>query len=436
MSGIAIEVRNLSKSYRIGGGPQGDRRFGYKSLRDVVSDAITTPLRRAGRLLRSEEQVTADKSEMIWALQDVAFEVKQGEVVGIIGRNGAGKSTLLKILARITEPTGGEVVMHGRVGSLLEVGTGFHPELTGRENIYLNAAILGMKRAEIARRFDEIVAFSEVEKFLDTPVKHYSSGMYVRLAFAVAAHLEPEILIVDEVLAVGDGPFQKKCLAKIQNLAEQDRQTVIFVSHNMEAIRTLCAKVIYLHAGKLVGIGSAEQEIQQYLQSAQQDANISPDNPYPISPDLMLQRLAITPTRMINGEDVQIELAFYSETIPSLSDLSVLVYSDTGVRIAILDLRQAHGEHSFDPSGCCAFCVTVKNLPLIEGGYFLGVYVKSKLVTRTVADLIKFTVYPPAVSATEVIPYPSQARGLIKLEYNFLRNEFYDDLPISDNQKN
>jgi lipopolysaccharide transport system ATP-binding protein len=424
MSQIAIEVRNLSKSYRIGSLQQEDQRFGYKSLRDVVTDVVAAPLRRARRLLRGAEFVTADVSETIWALDDVSFEIKQGEVVGIIGRNGAGKSTLLKILARITEPTGGEVVMHGRVGSLLEVGTGFHPELTGRENIYLNAAILGMKRAEIARRFDEIVAFSEVEKFLDTPVKHYSSGMYVRLAFSVAAHLEPEILIIDEVLAVGDGPFQKKCLAKIQNLAEQDQQTVIFVSHNMEAIRTLCAKVIHLHAGKVVGIGSVEQGLQEYLQTAQQHTQISPANPYPISPDLTLHRLAITPTKILSGEDVQIELDFYSETITSLSDLSVLVYSDTGVRIAILDLRQAHGEHSFDPSGYCSFCVAVKNLPLIEGGYFLGVYVKSRLVTRTVADLTNFTVYPQSGSTNGVTPYPSQARGLVNLEYTFLRNQF------------
>ncbi len=214
MSDVAIRVENLGKLYHIGG-PQ-DR---YKTIRDSIMDGVKAPFKRAGSLLRGQAHGAAQLDQTIWALKDVSFEVKQGEVVGIIGRNGAGKSTLLKILSRITEPTEGEVMLRGRVGSLLEVGTGFHPELTGRENIYLNGAILGMKREEIDRKFDEIVDFSEIEKFIDTPVKHYSSGMYVRLAFSVAAHLEPEILLVDEVLAVGDAAFQKKCLGKMGDVA-------------------------------------------------------------------------------------------------------------------------------------------------------------------------------------------------------------------------
>ena len=200
----------------------------------------------------------------IWALKDVSFDINRGEVVGIIGRNGAGKSTLLKILSEITEPTEGRVEIHGRVGSLLEVGTGFHPELTGRENVYLNGAILGMKRAEIERKFDEIVAFAEVEKFIDTPVKHYSSGMYLRLAFAVAAHLEPEILIVDEVLAVGDAAFQKKCLGKMAGVAKEGR-TVLFVSHNMPAITRLCERAILLDEGRLLQDGVSHQVVKAYL---------------------------------------------------------------------------------------------------------------------------------------------------------------------------
>jgi lipopolysaccharide transport system ATP-binding protein len=235
MPDIAIRVQNLGKLYRIG--EAGHGAFRYKSLRDVLSN----PFRRR----------SSPNSETIWALKDVSFEVKPGEVVGIIGRNGAGKSTLLKILSRITEPTEGFVEIRGRVGSLLEVGTGFHPELTGRENIYLNGAILGMKKAEIAKKFDEIVAFAEVEKFIDTPVKHYSSGMYVRLAFAVAAHLEPEILLVDEVLAVGDAAFQKKCLGKMGDVAKQGR-TVLFVSHNMRAIEALCSRAALLDCGRIV----------------------------------------------------------------------------------------------------------------------------------------------------------------------------------------
>jgi ABC-type polysaccharide/polyol phosphate transport system ATPase subunit len=246
MSDIAIRAENLSKRYRIG------QREPYKTLRDVVTDAFTAPFRRWRKqnFSISQSAFGDPKSDYIWALKDVSFEIKQGEVVGIIGRNGSGKTTLLKILSRTTEPTEGYAEINGRVGSLLEVGTGFHPELTGRENIYLNAAILGMKRREIDRKFGEIVAFAEIEKFLDTPVKHYSSGMYVRLAFAVAAHLEPEILLVDEVLAVGDAAFQKKCFGKMGDVAKGGR-TVLLVSHQMNSIRKLCKRCIWLDAGHL-----------------------------------------------------------------------------------------------------------------------------------------------------------------------------------------
>ena len=255
MNEIVIRVEALGKRYRIG------QRQKHRSLRDALVDAVTAVPRRlfaGGR--------RAAQNDHIWALQDVSFEVRQGEVMGIIGRNGAGKSTLLKILSRITKPTTGCARIRGRVGSLLEVGTGFHPELTGRENIYLNGAVLGMKRAEIDRKFDEIVAFAEVETFLDTPVKRYSSGMYVRLAFAVAAYLEPEILIVDEVLAVGDAAFQKKCLGKMSDVASEGR-TVLFVSHNMSAIRRLCSRTILLERGQLVADGDTAAIVHNYLTS-------------------------------------------------------------------------------------------------------------------------------------------------------------------------
>jgi len=257
MSDIAIRVENLSKQYRIGG-PQAR----YKTIRESLTEAVQAPFRRLASVVRG--QSSAVSNETIWALKDVSFEVKRGEVVGIIGRNGAGKSTLLKVLSRITEPTEGRAEIHGRVGSLLEVGTGFHPELTGRENITLNGAILGMKRAEIDRKFDEIVDFAEIEKFLDTPVKHYSSGMYVRLAFAVAAHLEPEILLVDEVLAVGDVAFQKKCLGKMGDVAREGR-TVLFVSHNMAAIENLCARTILLEEGHSIRDGATKEAIAMYM---------------------------------------------------------------------------------------------------------------------------------------------------------------------------
>jgi lipopolysaccharide transport system ATP-binding protein len=258
MSDVAIRVEGLSKQYRIGAAPEK-----YKMMRDVVAGALTAPL----RALRSLGRSKADADEQsFWAVRDVSFEIKQGEVVGVIGRNGAGKSTLLKLLARITEPTLGEAEIHGRIGALLEVGTGFHQELTGRENVFLNGAILGMRREEIVRKFDEIVEFAEVSKFIDTPVKRYSSGMHLRLAFSVAAHLEPEILLVDEVLAVGDVAFQKKCVGKMEDVASQGR-TVLFVSHNLAAVKELCQTSIVLSGGRLAFRGSVVEGLAHYGQS-------------------------------------------------------------------------------------------------------------------------------------------------------------------------
>lgn len=259
MTDWAINVQRLSKQYRIG-----RLLNGYSTLRETLTDSLIRPLRWAGNLMDRRADKDDDFQETVWALKDVSFHIKSGEVVGIIGRNGAGKSTLLKILSQITEPSDGVADIEGRVASLLEVGTGFHPELTGRENLYLNGAILGMTRAEIERKFHEIVAFAGVEKFIDTPVKHYSSGMCVRLAFAVAAHLEPEILIIDEVLAVGDAVFQKKCLWKMEGVAKQGR-TVLFVSHNMLAVQSLCHRVIWLHDGRIVQDGHPAEVISQYL---------------------------------------------------------------------------------------------------------------------------------------------------------------------------
>jgi lipopolysaccharide transport system ATP-binding protein len=260
MSDTIIRVENLGKKYNIG--HQNPQR--YTALRDVIANGTKSLSRKL--LKPFGKKIPNPYVEEFWALKDVCFEIKKGDRVGIIGRNGAGKSTLLKILSRITEPTTGRITIQGRVASLLEVGTGFHPELTGRENIYLNGAILGMSKAEIKRKFDEIVAFSEVEKFLDTPVKHYSSGMYVRLAFAVAAHLEPEILVVDEVLAVGDMAFQQKCLGKMEEVAKQGR-TVLFVSHNMAAITNLCRSAIFLDKGQIIFTSSAGEVVSKYLNS-------------------------------------------------------------------------------------------------------------------------------------------------------------------------
>lgn len=263
---IAIRAEHLSKKYRIGAAQQ---KFQYGMLRDVLTDTFTAPVRWAKSLARrSDNSQLSTQKNFIWALDDVSFDLEEGRVLGIVGRNGAGKSTLLKVLSRVTEPTIGTVSVRGRVGSLLEVGTGFHPELTGRENIFMNGAVLGMKRAEIERKFDEIVDFSEVGQFIDTPVKRYSSGMYLRLAFAVAAHLEPEILVVDEVLAVGDAEFQRKCLGKMGDVAQQGR-TVLFVSHNMSAILRLTQEAIVLKKGQLIKRAPTQEAVDFYLSSGQ-----------------------------------------------------------------------------------------------------------------------------------------------------------------------
>ncbi len=273
MSEIVIRAENLGKRYRLG------ERERYLALRDLLTRAALAPARllfprnpsSSNGVRRNGDRSNGNRSHL-WALKDATFEVRQGEVVGLIGRNGAGKSTLLKILSRITKPTTGWAEIYGRVGSLLEVGTGFHPELTGSENIYLNGAILGMSKREITRKFDEIVAFAEVEKFIDTPVKHYSSGMYVRLAFSVAAHLEPEILLVDEVLAVGDASFQKKCLGKMGQVSREGR-TILFVSHNMAAVKALCSRAVLMKDGSIAASGSVADVVDDYLSGAAQVAS-------------------------------------------------------------------------------------------------------------------------------------------------------------------
>jgi len=264
MTDVSIVAEGLAKQYRIGARRSGaDLGWGYRTLRDAVSDAVSRPFRRTRRWPQGNAE-SGDPGTTIWALRGVSFQIGQGEIVGIIGRNGAGKSTLLKILSRITEPTKGYVELRGRVGSLLEVGTGFHPELTGRENLYLNGAILGMRRIEIQRKFDEIVAFAGIDRFIDTAVKHYSSGMYTRLAFAIAAHLEPEILLVDEVLSVGDAQFQRKCLDKMEDVSRGGR-TVLFVSHNMQAVVRLCPRSILIEDGLVLKDGPTDEVVGAYL---------------------------------------------------------------------------------------------------------------------------------------------------------------------------
>ena len=328
-----ITVDNISKQYKIG-----LRERSEKTFRDAIADTFTAPFRRFRAL---GEQSTDD--DLFWALKDVSFEVQPGEIVGIIGRNGAGKSTLLKILSRITEPTTGRAVIRGRVGSLLEVGTGFHPELTGRENILLNGAILGMKKAEIDRKFDGIVAFAEIEKFLDTPVKRYSSGMYVRLAFAVAAHLEPEILLVDEVLAVGDMAFQQKCLGKMDNVAREGR-TVLFVSHNMPAIEALCKKAMLIQSGRLAAVGDTSSIVRRYVSDMVATARnaLASGGTKNIRSVVIKNRDGVETDRFLVGEDIIFDIELYHEPRLDTPRVSIGLHNARGERLVTIhtDIQQ------------------------------------------------------------------------------------------------
>jgi homopolymeric O-antigen transport system ATP-binding protein len=403
MSEIAIRVENLGKRYKIGIAPER-----YRTLRDSLAQGASAPFRRlSGASRREAKSSDGEVAGRIWALQDVSFEVQKGQVLGIIGRNGAGKSTLLKILSRVTEPTEGYAEIHGRVGSLLEVGTGFHPELTGRENIYMNGAILGMKSTEIERKFDEIVAFSEVEKFIDTPVKRYSSGMYLRLAFAVAAHLEPEILVVDEVLAVGDAEFQRKCLGKMSDVAHEGR-TVLFVSHNMSAVLRLTEEAIVLNKGKMVLRAATPAAVDYYLSSGYAQtgervwiADEIPAEAYPFCPKAM---------RVIDQRGKQVDIVRSTEPVSVEIEYS-LSASISGLRVGVY-LMTTRGDQvftSFDtddpllferygtrPAGRYISRFTIPADYLNEGRYVLGVNASTYRVKRYFMDeqALIFTVDP------------------------------------------
>lgn len=352
MSDTIVRVENLSKKYVLSHQQEGQK---YKALRDVIAEGA----KAVGKKLLKPSTAIADPSrEEFWALKDVSFEIKQGDRVGIIGRNGAGKSTLLKVLSRIVEPTSGRIGIRGRVASLLEVGTGFHPELTGRENVYLNGAILGMGKAEIVRKFDEIVAFAEVEKFLDTPVKRYSSGMYVRLAFAVAAHLEPEVLIVDEVLAVGDSQFQKKCLGKMEEVGKSGR-TVIFVSHNMATVRFLCQKGLFLEKGQVVRHGSADECIKAYVETSGARSGRLIDHQ-----KIKSSILKVVSAKTAGVHDDSVYIASTSEPL----DIEIKVLVQESCRVSLeLRLKDKEG----NSLGICSpgHMDAEKNIHIIQAGY-------------------------------------------------------------------
>jgi lipopolysaccharide transport system ATP-binding protein len=382
-SDLAISIHELSKSYVIA-----HNRERHTTLAEAVLARMRRPIQRAQR-------------ETFWALKDISFDVNCGEVVGIIGRNGAGKSTLLKILSRITEPTEGRVDLYGRIGSLLEVGTGFHQELTGRENIFLNGAILGMRRAEIQSRFDEIVEFAGVSQFLDTPVKRYSSGMYVRLAFAVAAHLRSDILVVDEVLAVGDLEFQKKCLGKMKDVATSGR-TVLFVSHQMQAVSTLCTRGVYLSQGRVDYIGDVSEAISRYLSSRQSASAASPaEQPRRAgSGEMRFSRFATDKEVYLSVDPISIEMdvTAFADTQPTYF-ISLEVVNPMGITVLHLDSRLLNMEFATSPRRTIRF--GIRDARLAQGDYTVHAYLCS---ARGIIDRFEraadFTVAP-------LLPYPA-----------------------------
>ena len=400
-----IQARGLSKCYQLG------RRERYGSLRDSLAAAFSAPVRW---LNPKQNGGSRAQDQTLWALQDVSFDIEQGEIVGIIGRNGSGKSTLLKILSRITEPTAGRAVVRGRVGSLLEVGTGFHPELTGRENVYVNGAILGMKRREIARKFDEIVAFAEVEPFIDTPVKHYSSGMQMRLAFAVAAHLEPTILLVDEVLAVGDVAFQKKCIGKMSDVAGEGR-TVLFVSHDLSALQALCQRAIRLGHGRVQGIGPVAEEIPKYLSEMRAAAPCELDQPIPLTEELELLKFGFSPNPVTSGCPATFDIELRAARTLRFDEVAPLIEDAMGRRIAVIDFRQASGLHEAEPGCNLRLRATLKSMPLIEGEYRIGLYVRSGDMFRLMWSIITLDVTP--APGAPFVPYRADIRGILALDY-------------------
>ena len=409
--GKAITAENLSKAYQLG---------------DFGTGTISRDLERFWARARGKEdpflkigevndRTVKGTGDIVWSLRDLNFDIEQGDAVGIIGRNGAGKSTLLKVLSRVTFPTTGNVKIKGRVASLLEVGTGFHPELTGKENIFLNGAILGMRKHEIKRRFDEIVDFSGVERYIDTPVKRYSSGMYVRLAFAVAAHLESEILIVDEVLAVGDAEFQKKCLGKMGDVSKGEGKTVLFVSHNMASIQKLCNNCIILNNGTIFSQGDIDKSVAAYLniQKPEFEPKTELDHNYSIP------HIGLTPDYIKSLGKLDLSFTLKSESARRISNIIPIIYNTTEERACILDLRQYLGINI--PVGANSeikIDINIASLPLIEGEYIIGLYLKDDVIDRDFMDIFKFIVEPQQPdSDLFYLEYGTEVRGKVNLKF-------------------
>lgn len=391
-----LEIQNISKKFRINHEQQP-----YLSLRDSLTS------------------IFRDKSskEDFWALKDVSFNVMPGDTVGIIGKNGAGKSTLLKILSKITPPTSGKIIGRGRIASLLEVGTGFHPELSGRENIFMNGSILGMRHAEIQRNFDAIVDFAGVEKFLDTPLKHYSSGMQLRLAFAVAAFLENEILIIDEVLAVGDAEFQKKCIGKMEDVSKSGR-TVLFVSHNMYALNQLCARSVVLRSGSVVNSGTTGEMIAYY--NALDDKNTEYiDQLFPIGDSMSLKFTSASFDAKVN--EIEMEIAFEKANI--VSTLALFINNIEGFRIGVIDCRDLSFPIKGEVTDVLKTKVRFDKMPFVEGEYYVGMYIESTLYKGNIDRLIRFSAAKRSASESTIVEFPKQYRGVLELQYEVVNKK-------------
>jgi lipopolysaccharide transport system ATP-binding protein len=440
MTTIAITVEDLSKSYLVG--HQSGQHGHYKVLRDVIGREARDFFRKASDMLHGRQIIQGDEVEEFWALKNVSFEVKKGEALGIIGSNGAGKSTLLKILSRITEPSGGRVTIRGRVASLLEVGTGFHGELTGRENIFLNGAILGMTSAEVRRKFDQIVAFAEVERFVDTPVKRFSSGMYVRLAFAVAAFLEPEILLLDEVLAVGDAQFRKRCLSKLGEVMKSEGRSVVFVSHNMGAIEQLCQTCIWLRGGEVAEHGQTNAVIEAYLEATRTRAH---NVPLRLRRDRIGNgRVRATSFDIKDGKGKHVEAlqsgGDYTFTIgcENLGDpiknvvVSLDIYDDQQRRVLLF--RSSFTNENLTVAGTGSIGCTVEKFPLANGVYTASIYLShaDAEVLDHVQHAAQFIVEGGDFFGTGSVGLPSHCKVLTAAHWSSeMANAGHNDLSLS-----
>ncbi|AMQ01255.1 ABC transporter ATP-binding protein [Pedobacter cryoconitis] len=414
MNNIAIKTEDLSKAYQLG---------------EIGTGTISRDLERWWAKLRGKEdpflligetndRAAKGNSNIVWSLKDISFDINQGDAVGIIGRNGAGKSTLLKILSRVTSPTTGSIKVKGRIASLLEVGTGFHPELTGRENIFLNGAILGMRKVEIKKHFDAIVDFAGIERYIDTPVKKYSSGMYVRLAFAVAAHLESEILIVDEVLAVGDAEFQKKCLGKMGEISKGEGRTVLFVSHQMESIKSLCNKGLLLHHGELVFQGEVNEVITKYSSKNSNEISKTVISDFQLNSDICLCLFQIDKAEITSHEDLTFRIIIESLMENSFQSIALFIYDEYDQKAGFVDLRSEEmfkistSEKKFEIKGI------LKNLPLKPGKYKIGLHIQSNLLYKDFFSLLQFEVLQKELTS-KLLPYPLPIRGYMEVDYHF-----------------